>query len=361
MVDAYDSYRLSPQVQADPWALGSGPQQFYGDSSSLWGNFLDRTREGAKAGKGAGAMAVAQNYVPWTRIPVVGSAINAFKGQGIEGLGDANNWRNFVSFGARAGKASQEEARNNRKRAVAEWQGQQRMRLGDLLGQQGADVRQDLGGELEAAIGAGGDMGDMDATQNAMTQFQQRLQQYMLGRQRAGQARQVDAMFADPRRAAERGQRLGAERTRSLADLAEQYRVSQRGNSFNQARRGMQGSSVDVEKQGEMARQRDLGAGAIQAGLDEKSRAYRLGDEQQRNTLKGLIYADDPNMAAAFGRSLDSINEQGRLVQEQAVARQQGQALQNATATSQSQAVGGLLTGVSKPLGYYVEHQGGGA
>jgi len=330
---AYDDYRFAPQGQQNPWMLQGSPQQFYAPSSSVWGNSL----KGDTFGSDLLAKGLMTN--PITR--PLGIARGAF-------FGNQN-------------KRKQEDAKNARRNAVEQYRLGEMGRLGDRLGQQGADVRADLEGELRNALYAGGDMGDQDAMQNAMTQFQQRAQQYLMGRQRAGQARQVDAMFADPNRAADRARRMGAEREQGLAGIAEQYRIGQRDNAFNQARRGMQGSSVDVEKQGQLGRGRDTAAMGLQSGLDQRAQQYRLGDQQQRAALMGLIYADDPNTAAAFSRTLEGIGNQGKLLQEQQAVQSQLSAQRGAAATGYSQALGGAMSAASKPLGYYIEHRGAGA
>jgi hypothetical protein len=356
MADAYDQYRLAPQTYQNPWALQGDPQQFYGPSASVWGNI----GKGAVAGAGIGAAFGGVGAVPGA---VIGAAVNPFR-QSFQSLGDlrsGDSWKNLMSGGANFKKDEQNKALMQRMMAVSQWQIEQKRRLGERLSQQGADVRGDLEGELNTAIDASGKMGDMDATKDAMTKFEQRYQQYMLGRQRAGQARQVDAMMTDQGRLAARKNRLDAERKQGLGGIAEQYRIGQRDNAFNQARRGMQGGSTDVEKQGELGRGRDRAAMGLQQGLNAKAQQYRLGDQQQRSALMGLIYADDPNTAAAYQTTLDSIENQGRMVQENQALNSQMSAQKSAAATGYSQALGGLMSAGSKPLGYYVEHSGGGA
>jgi hypothetical protein len=384
MASPYDAYRFNPAEQGDPWRLGADPRQYYAPSSSLWGNFRARAPEGVNAAANAGAasrfaqfgipfeprtlpsvpganMMMAANPGLMTMTAPVGSFANAFtnKGNFFENLGSGDAWRNFATFGMSGSKEAQDEAEHARARAVDDWRLAQQERLGSLLSGAGADVQQDLGPELAAALGAGGRLGDMEAVKNQMTKFQQRYQQYMLGRQRAGQARQVDAMMSDPQRAQQREQGISAARNQGLSDIAESYRIGQRENAFNQARRGMQGSSVDVEKQGLLGRGRDAAATQLQSGLDAQRQQYRLGDEQQRNQLMGLIYSDDPNMASAFQNTLQGIQRQGQTMQEQSDVQRQQAARQAATSTGYSQAIGGALSAASRPLGYYLEHSAG--
>jgi hypothetical protein len=77
--------------------------------------------------------------------------------------------------------------------------------------------------------------------------------------------------------------------------------------------------------------------------------------------MMGLIYSDDPNTAAAYQRTLEGIGNQGKLIQEQAAMRSQQSALSAATSQGYSQALGGAMSAASKPLGYYIDHKGGGA
>ena len=352
---AYDDYRLAPTQASNPWSLQGSPEQFYAPSSSLWGNYANR------AGFGSRGLGSILGLTPAGAVAAPLTGLFEHATEDPKSLLTAKGWGDIGSFGVTGNRRRQEDAKAARRRAVAAWRMAEGERLGGALGQQGADVRADLEGDLQKALYAGGDMGDQNAIQNAMAQFQLRAQQYLLGRQRATQARQVDAMFADPRRAADRAQRLGTERTQGLADIAESYRIGQRNNAFNQARRGMQGSSVDVEQQGQLARGRDTAAAGLQAGLDQKARQYRLGDQQQRAALMGLIYADDPNTAAAFSRTLEGIGNQGKLLQEQQAVNSQLSAQRGAMATGYSQALGGAMSAASKPLGYYIEHRGAGA
>jgi hypothetical protein len=402
MASPYDAYRLAPQSYQNPMQTQGSAQHFYAPSDSVWGNLGQKVAKplaigglgvGAAAGlgaagigtgvggaagglaltggagAGAGALAAlgpigaaAAAYMLLANGQDAFGGANEIKdGQFFKNLGRAQNWGDFATFGITKAKRAQRDAANARRAAVENWRRGQLEQLGGRMGQKGQDVQEDLGGELRDALYAGGDMGDEGAINDAMTKFQQRYQQYMLGRQRAGQARQVDAMFADPGRTNDRNQRLNAEREQGLGQLAEQYRIGQRNNAFNQARRGTMGSSMDVEQQGEMGRARNTGAMALQSGLDEKARAFRLNDQQQQNTLKGLIYADDPNTAQAFSRTLEGLNAQGNLINEQSAMRSQMAARQGAISQGYSQAIGGALTAASRPLEQYLDHRGSGA
>jgi hypothetical protein len=371
MAQNYDAYRLAPAAQQNPYQMQGSPQDFYAPSASLWGNYQKQASMGAdrlpggfgRAGKVLGKLnSFAGGAGQLSALTMTAGDMLFDKSDGISSFGTARGLGNLATFGSLGAKDKQRDAENARRRAVQDWRLGEQTRMGSLLGQQGRDVQGDLGGELQGALWAGGDlMQDEGAQQNAMTAFQQRYQQYMLGRQRAGQARQVDAMFSDPGRANDRAQRLRAERTQGMEGIAEQYRMGQRNNAFNQARRGTMGGSMDVEQQGDLGRGRDAGAMSLQTGLDAKAQQYQLGDQQQQNALKGLIYADDPNTAAAFSRTLEGINQQGQLVQEQAAGRSQMAAQRGAMAQGYSQAFGGLMSAASKPLGYYLDHSGSGA
>lgn len=362
MADPYDYYRQQPASPQNPWALSGGdPQQYYGQSASIWGNNF-RPKIDAEHGFGmAGLGNLYMGGLPQNAINSFGGAHELYTGQMFKNLGNADNWRNFASYGVTGAKDAQEAAKNARIAAVARWRNQQSQAIGGRLNQYGQDVYGDLGGELDKALGAGGALGDMDKIKNRMSEFERHANEYMLGRQRAGQARKVDAMFSDPRRISDQNQKIESQKRLGMGQLAEQYRIGQRDNAFNQARRGTQGGSMDVEKQGEIGRQRDIGASSLQAGLEGRAQQYRLGDAQQKNTLMGMIYGDDPQMAAQFQNQLQGINQQGALVRETAANNQQMNAQRDAASAGYSQAFGGLLTGLSQPLGYYVEHQGGGA
>lgn len=369
-------YRMNPQAPGNPWIDQLDPgADLYTPSQSMWGHL----RGPGLAGLGTlGAMGGLGALAPMAGLTAAAlpaglaafalangqqafGGLNEVKsGEFFKNLGDLQRWQSFGTLGMSDSKRERDAAREARANAVGQWRMAQTERLGELLGQSGSDVRRDLGGELAQALGAGGVYGDEDAIRDAMAKFEQRRQQYMLGRSRAGQVRQLDAAFADPRLAADRQRRLGAERDYGLSRIAEQFTTGQRANAFNQARRGMLGGSTDVEQRGELARGRDRMTANLQAGLDAKSQQYRLGDQAQRNALMGLIYSDDPATAQAYQRTLEGLGQQSRQLQEQTVIDNQMTQQRQAAATGYSQGIGGALTAGSRPLEYYLTHSGTG-
>ena len=309
---AYEDYRINPSAQPNPWAL-QGPAPVYRDP--------------------VGGMMVPTSGISSTGTRSVGP----------------NNQRQIANHAA----------------SVGEYVGQNRTRMQEWLRQQGADVSTDLGGELDAAFGSGstsrGRKLKAGLDSSRMTAFQDRYNRYMLGRQRAGQARGVDAMMADPRRLADRQGRLNDERTQGMRGIAESFRIGKRNNSFNQARRGTQGSSMDIEQGGDLARGRDRAGLGLQAGLTAKAQQYRLGDQQQRAQLMGLIYNDDPSMASAFASSLDSIDRQGASSREMNAQQAQAEAARRAEGVDNSRAIGSTLNAASDGLGRFIDNAGGGA
>lgn len=370
MADAYDYYRLNQQAYTNPWALSADPNQPGSPSQSLWGH-IRKPLMGGLGGGMAGSMSR-----PMTMLGPTGAltgflgangaqafgGMNEIKnGKIFENLGNGKNWKDFGTLGMSKSKRQAEEARAQRRSAVANWRLGNETRMGTLLAQQGQDVQADLGSALHDALWTGGAEGDLSATKDALTAFGQQYSDYMLGRQRAGQARQVDEMFADPSRTADRNKRLDASRTQGLADIADTFRTGQRNNAINQARRGTQGSSMDVEQQGDLSRTRDASALSLQNNLANAAQQYRLNDANQKTQLKGLIYADDANTAASYQRALDSLNTESQQLDENLTSNRQLSAATKATSQNYSQGVGNLLTSASQPLGYYLEHRGAGA
>lgn len=373
----YESYRTNPALAANPYALRGSPGAFNAPSSSLWGNMRARSQEGqnttlpAMAGGGFGVLgAGAASAIPGasrmaSAFPAAlmaaanpaTFAANALLGSGSSG----GNLADFATFGASTARKAQDTARLRQRLAVADWQGSENERLSGELAKSGLDVRADLGGELRQAIGAGGEMGDMNAVRDAMTAFQQRYQQYMLGRQRASQVRDVDAAQSDPGLALGRTRDLNAERQRSFSDLAESYQTGARNNAFNQARRGTLGGSTDVEQRGDLSRARDTAAASIEGGLRQKAQQYQMGDAKQREALMGLIYADDPSTAAAYSRVLEGLGQQSQSLSDVYGVNRQLTGLDSATSQNYSTAIGGALSAGSRPLEYYLSNRGTGA
>jgi hypothetical protein len=386
-MDPYDSYRQDQTAPANPWALKTMPRR-QADTPSLsgWGHARtlapafytagglqpgmhamggEMTPRGVLRGLGAGfaysslggPAAIALNQARQS----FGGLHEIKTGEAFKNLTKLSKWKDFGSLGMSGDRDAKAEAEAARRQAVAKWRKGQMTKGAAVMGQAGMDVQMDQTKGLKKALYAGGSMGDEHKIKREMTKFQKQYQDYMLNRTRAGQARGVEAAMADPARLADQGQRLAAERTQGMEGIAEDYRIGQRNNAFNQARRGMQGSSADVEQQGKLGRGRDTAAQGMQAGLDAKAQQNKLGDEQQKAQLMGLIYADDPSMAAAFSRTMEGVNKQSQLLQEQAAVKQQQIARQGATSAGYSQAIGGAMSAGSKPLEYYLSHRGTGA
>jgi hypothetical protein len=296
-------------------------------------------------------------------IAAMGSLQNAFldKGNVLKNLSHAENWKNFVTFGQSGSSKKKREAKAKRRAAVSSWRNSESERIGSLMGQNGSDVTKDLQGELNAALGAGGDMGNQGAIESAMAAFKDRYNRYMLGRQRAVQSRQVDAMMTDPGRLAARGQRLENTRQDGIRQLADQFRMGARNNAFNQARRGTQGGSVDIEQRGDLARERNAGGRQLQAGVDQMAQNYRLGDQRQRATLMGLIHSDDPNSAALFQNTLQGINDSSQNEQERFAQDRQMQQFRTASGGANSQILGNTLTQLGTGIGNRMDQEGTGA
>jgi hypothetical protein len=144
-------------------------------------------------------------------------------------------------------------------------------------------------------------------------------------------------------------------------NIAESYRIGSRNNAFNQARRGTQGGSTDIEQQGDLTRGRDAAGLGLQSGLDARSRQYRLNDQKQRSALMGLIYADDPDTAGAFSRTLEGIDQAGQQEQEQRAIEAQRQQQMQASSAGFSQILGNTLSSGSDAFGRYLDERGGGA
>jgi len=350
---AYEDYRINPSAQPGVTTTQGGPASFRAPSSSFWGNMRENT---------PGGSAVAAVPLLGQAAALGGSFTNAFTKDGnfVKNLGNVENWKNFASFGSHDAKKKQRAAKAKRKKSVRAWRQGESQRIGSLMDQNGSDVSMDLQGELDAALGAGGDMGDQGAINSSMTAFQDRYNRYMLGRQRAGQARQVDAMMTDPGRLAARGQRLENTRQDGIRQLADQFRMGARNNAFNQARRGTQGGSMDIEQRGDLARQRNAGGMQLQSGVDQMAQNYRLGDQRQRATLMGLIHSDDPTSAALFQNTLQGINDSNQNEQERSAQDRQMQQFRTASGAANSQILGGTLSQLGTGIGNRMDQEGTG-
>lgn len=364
----YEDYRYDMGGRAGNFQTQGRPQAFYSPSTSFWGNVRERTAQSDLMGDPLGSAGVGSPK--WARFlqyepghALAGSLQNAFtdKGNVLKNLGSGRAWKNVATFGQSGASDAKAKAKRKRINAVQSWRAKEGSRLGDVLNQSGTDVATDLQPELQKALGAGGKMGDMGKTRDALTSFQDRYNRYILGRTRAGQAREVDAMFADPQRLAGQQQRIAAEKQLGQRNIAESYRIGSRNNAFNQARRGTQGGSTDIEQQGDLTRGRDAAGLGLQSGLDARSRQYRLNDQKQRSALMGLIYADDPDTAGAFSRTLEGIDQAGQQEQEQRAIEAQRQQQMQASSAGFSQILGNTLSSGSDAFGRYLDERGGGA
>ncbi len=345
MASPYDY--LQTRDPSAPMLPNTGePQQQYAPSSSFVGNIRARTPGGGPAWLASSMLA------PYAA--VAGSAVHAFgglhelkNGDFLKNLGDADSWTNFGSFGAFGARRAEDEAHMRMLAGQANWKDQASEKLRAWLGGIGTDVRTGVQPAVNKFVSHLG---------HHPEKLQQTIDQYLLNRSRAGQARQVDAQIADPRRLADQSRWLLASQQQQEGDLADQTHMATRNNAIQLARRGMQGSSVDVENQGQIGRERDQGAAGIAQNVEGQRQALNDNDQQSRSAMMGLIYANDPNTAKAFSAALQGIQLQGQAIGEQSNLNQQRRAQSSATGQSYGQTAGGLLSASAGPASYAISN-----
>lgn len=129
-----------------------------------------------------------------------------------------------------------------------------------------------------------------------------------------------------------------------LGDVVQQYQGILRNNVFDQASRGLTGSSSDVEMRGDVGQAQN--AAAIQAAT--QAQQFRMGvqnqNEQQRRSLIDAVDSDNPVQGAQFDNQIQGIVNQTRnLAGQQANAATSSQINQFGN-NMQSQALGSLLS-----------------
>lgn len=364
MPSPYDYY-LNPQRPSGvgtPRPRSMAPTQ-YGRSSSLFGAIRQPVALGKLTGVGIPQALLAKGLLSG-----MGNTANPFSFSGAKALVSPMNYKGFslrdaLSFGGKSAEDEEHAADQANRRAIEDWRFGTENDLTQFLRQNGPSAFLDLNKQMQKVVHSAAGSGNPDevsqAAQANMDLFNQAVQQYLLGRERKYQAGKVDQWLMDPNRLGEQQAAVQQTKEADLSDLADQTQSAMIANAQNQARKGMQGSSVDAEARGGIGRTRDEAAAGIEQNAQNLAQQYRLGDQQQAEAMKGLIFGGDSN--AGLSQMLASIQQQGQGMQDTANVQNQMTQAANATAQGYGNTFGRLLSGASKPVGYYVEHQGSGA
>lgn len=376
MASPYDYYlnQQTPQMGI-PGIRSAGPNRG-AESSSVWGQMRRPLAGGAGLGTalaglgvlGAGPAAMGGLAAGQGILSGLGSDESIMSTGGLRTVLNPLNYRNFnlrsaATFGSGDRSRAAQEAAQQNANAIANWRAQTQEDLNNYLRSQGPSayrlMQQPASQVWQAGAGSTNPEDVQRAAQAQMTAFEQAMQQYLTGRKRAYEAGRVNQWMMDPNRIAQQRQDVEAQRQASMADLADQTRQQFTTSAQNLGRKGMLGSSVDASAQGEIAAERDRGAASIQQQAEQRANAYRMGDQTTRDTLMGLIYGGADN--AGLAQTLASLQGQSQGLGQMSQIGSQRQQASNAAAQGYGQAIGGLLSAGSKPLGYYIEHQGTGA
>lgn len=201
---------------------------------------------------------------------------------------------------------------------------------------------------------------DLSSLQDALLTFNQRLKTYLIDRARARMAREVESIVYDPNRLQAQQAALESERELGKRAIEQAYRLGNIANAQVQARKGMLGSSVDIENRAALTQQRNANMLGLESGLQERARAYRLENENLKQQLLGMIYSDDPMQARQFASVLDTIRKSGELYREQAATSAQMAAVNQAAMAGYSQAIGGGLSAAAPAVYIYAARGSGG-
>jgi hypothetical protein len=376
MASPYDYYLNQQTLQMGiPGIRSAGPTRG-AESSSIWGNARRPLAAGGAAGiglaglgaVGLGPLAMAGAVGGQGLLAGLGSDESILSTGGLRTALNPLRYRNFdfrnaATMGRGGARDAAEEAERANRSAITNWRAQTQEDLNNYLRSQGPSayrlMQQPASQVWQAGAGSTNPEDVQRAAQAQMTAFEQAMQQYLTGRKRAYEAGRVNQWMMDPNRIAQQRQDVEAQRQASMADLADQTRQQFTTSAQNLGRKGMLGSSVDASAQGEIAAERDRGAASIQQQAEQRANAYRMGDQTTRDTLMGLIYGGADN--AGLAQTLASLQGQSQGLGQMSQIGSQRQQASNAAAQGYGQAIGGLLSAGSKPLGYYIEHQGTGA
>jgi hypothetical protein len=116
----------------------------------------------------------------------------------------------------------------------------------------------------------------------------------------------INGIFDDPKRAAQRDDFMGALRTQLFGDLGKQRKVATRNLKFANARNGTTGGSQDVDSNAQLREDADRGTLDAERKVQAAGAGLQGDDEASRASLISLVQggADTGTAAARAGASL---------------------------------------------------------
>jgi hypothetical protein len=134
-----------------------------------------------------------------------------------------------------------------------------------------------------------------------------------LNQRRAATTRGIEEYFTNPALRANREAYYRRAEDDAMAGLGDQTREASQKSAFLTADRGQQGSSMEVERTGRLARARDEAAARIGYTTQQSLQQASARDRQRRQQLLEMAYADDPSVAQANARQMLGLQRQNEL------------------------------------------------
>lgn len=258
---------------------------------------------------------------------------------GVNLIPGAANWRAVQSFrshrNARGERASQQEWAR-RMESQARYDGMRSWA-------ESLDPR--LRQEMEQRYAAGSEMTEEE--------IRARYNQMRTEEFQESTANDVRGHYADQTRLARQQQMVGAQRDQSLGAAAEQYNQLRLKQAQMSAARGQQGSSMDVEEQGQLGRARDQAGMQIAEQSAQMTRDFANEDRSAQDYLMQMIYSQDPAESQGVAAYLAGLRGNAGAEQESWNARRLGQQTDAFSQQLMSQAIGGGLNSAAAGISAY--------
>lgn len=149
-------------------------------------------------------------------------------------------------------------------------------------------------------------LGKMEGAELDRFNRQQSNQQF-----RQGQLADIEQALGDRQMEAEDTERVLRES--GMADVAERFRRASRAQSFNAARRGIQGGSADIQQQAATEAKAQAGAEQAAAQAAQERIRRQLQSAQEVSGFQQQLMGQDPLEAILRGQELQTVQDQARI------------------------------------------------
>lgn len=130
----------------------------------------------------------------------------------------------------------------------------------------------------------------------------------------------------------------------SLSQITQQYGDLNRNQAFQTADQGLEGSSVDAARRGDIQQGQDAATIQAQGQAQQYAQGVKNQNEQQRQSLLGTLRSGNPADAGVYNQQMQTISNQTSAMGNQYSGQMANYQINQAGNNMQSQALGNLMS-----------------